>query len=69
MQDKKYNRTAYNVKSREKHGKKAVNFTFDAEMLALMDNLVQTTGQTKIAIIKLALIDYAQKIKQHNDII
>ena len=62
MQDKKYNRTAYNVKSREKHGKKAVNFTFDANTLALFNDLVEKSGQSKIGVIKTALALYAEQL-------
>lgn len=62
MQEKHYNRTAYNVKSREKLGKKAVNFTFDAETLALFNRLVEQTGQNKIDVIKLALACYAKEL-------
>ena len=62
MQEKHYNRTQYNVKSRQKHGKKAVNFTFDAETIALFDDLVAKTGQSKIGVIKAAWACYAKQL-------
>lgn len=62
QEKKKYNQTAYNIKSREKTGSKAVNFTFDAETLALFNRLVEQTGQSKISVIKSALACYAKEL-------